>query len=56
MRNSHLVGVILLFGAGVHGGEPAAGKSVPDAERGRKALLGRSFTPPMFSRNAYANA
>ncbi len=56
MRNSHLVGAILLFGAGVRGGESAAEKSVPDAERGRKALLGRSFTTPMFSLKAYANA
>lgn len=55
MRNSHLVGAMLLFVAGVRGGEPAA-EPVPDAERGRKALLGRSFTAPMFSLKAYENA
>src|SRR5262249_34557601 len=55
MRNSTLVGAMLFFAAGVRGAGPAE-KPASDAERGRKALLGRRFTPPLFSRKAYENA
>ncbi len=56
MRIYFVVGVLFLTALASSRGGPPATESAPDAERGKKALLGRSFTAPMFSLKAYENA
>src|SRR5262245_15214102 len=56
MRIYFVVGVFFLVVLAASRGGPPSAEAAPDAERGKKALLGRSFTPPMFSLKAYENA
>ncbi len=45
--------VVLAAGAASSGAEPQRARTA--AERGREALLGQSFSPPMITHKAYAN-
>src|SRR5262249_36262848 len=54
-RSHFVVSVLFLVVLASSRGAPPAAPA-PDAERGKEALLGRSFTPPMFKFKVYENA